>query len=102
MALPPEPGLDPDEPSASDATYRIFNIGNSRPVELLDYVRTLEDCLGRKTQLQLLPMQPGDIAATTADVTRLQRAIGYRPVTSVAEGVSNFVDWYVPHYGIAL
>jgi len=98
MAAPPASG---DE-RGSDAPYRIFNVGHGRPVELLDYIRTLETCLGRKAEMQLLPMQPGDIAVTQADVTRLQRAVGYRPVTTVEEGVRRFVDWYAAHYHIAL
>jgi len=98
MAAPPSGG----EGEGSDAPYRIFNVGNGRPVELLDYIKTLEACLGRKAEMQLLPMQQGDVAATLADVSRLERAVGYRPTTAVEEGVRRFVDWYVGHYHIVL
>ncbi len=107
MAIPPvrgqsgEPGEAP-EAEDSGAPYRIFNVGNSRPVELLHYVRTLEACLGREARLQLLPMQRGDMAATQADISRLERAIGYRPATTVEEGIRRFVDWYLAHYAAAL
>jgi UDP-glucuronate 4-epimerase len=100
MAAPPSGGGDsrPQEPGGSDVPYRIFNVGNGRPVELLDYIRTLETKLGRTAELQLLPIQPGDIAATMADVTRLERAVGFRPLTTVDEGVRRFVEWYLAHY----
>ena len=99
MAIPPSAG--DGEAGGSGAPYRILNVGNGRPVELLDYIRTLETCLGRKAQMQLLPMQPGDVESTLADVSRLERAIGYRPVTTVDEGVRRFVDWYAGHYHVA-
>jgi UDP-glucuronate 4-epimerase len=103
MAVPPSGGDSPaGEPRESGAPYRILNVGNGRPVELLDYIRTLETCIGRKAELHLLPMQPGDVEATLADVSRLERAIGYRPVTTVDEGVRRFVDWYAAHYQVAL
>ena len=103
MAAPPSGGGDSraEGPSSSDAPYRVFNVGNGRPVELLDYIRTLEKCLGRKAELRMLPMQPGDIAQTMADVTRLERAIGFRPLTTVDEGVRRFVEWYLAHYRVA-
>jgi UDP-glucuronate 4-epimerase len=97
MAAPPSGG----DGQGSDVPYRIFNVGNGRPVELLDYIKTLEACLGRKAEMQLLPMQQGDIAATLADVSRLERAVGYRPATPVEEGVRRFVDWYAAHYHVA-
>ncbi|HYO75299.1 MAG TPA: NAD-dependent epimerase [Thermoanaerobaculia bacterium] len=93
-------GDDPD-PSGSFAPYRIFNIGNNNPVQLLDYIAVIEECLGKKAKLELLPMQPGDVPATMADVSRLERAVGFRPATSVAEGVRRFVDWYRDYYGAA-
>jgi UDP-glucuronate 4-epimerase len=101
MANPPAAGEregGEGGPSASGAPYRIFNVGNSRPVELIHYIRTIEDCLGRTAQLQLLPMQPGDMVATQADTSRLEKAIGYRPTTTVEEGIRRFVDWYIGHY----
>jgi UDP-glucuronate 4-epimerase len=99
IALPPD-GVHDGEPDGSGVPYRIFNVGNSRPVELIDYIRTIEACLGRSAQLQLLPMQPGDMAATQADTTRLEGAIGYRPTTTVDQGIRRFVDWYLGHYQV--
>ena len=103
MAAPPLGGAADHtaEQVATDAPYRVFNIGNGRPVELLHYIRTLEDCFGREARIELLPMQPGDMAATIADVSRLERAIGYRPATTVEEGVRRYVEWYLAHYPIA-
>jgi UDP-glucuronate 4-epimerase len=98
LALPSAAGETGD---GTDAPYRIFNIGCGRRVELLDYIRALEAAFGREAELQLLPMQPGDMAATMADVTRLEHATGYRPTTTVEEGVHRFVDWYVARYGAA-
>jgi UDP-glucuronate 4-epimerase len=98
IAAPPSPG----EERGSDAPYRILNVGNGRPIELLDYIRTLETNLGRKAQLDLLPMQPGDVEATRADVSRLERTVGYRPVVTVEEGIRRFVEWYAAHYRVVL
>lgn len=92
-------GSDPD-PATSNAPYRIYNIGNSNPVELLRYIAALEKCLGRKAELDLLPMQPGDVPATMADVTELQEAVGFRPRTPVDEGIARFVDWYKDFYSV--
>lgn len=99
------PGPDPHwdaanpDPSASAAPYRIYNIGSEQTVELLRYIEILEECLGRKAQLEMLPMQDGDIPATEADVTRLAQATGYKPRVSVEEGVRNFVDWHRSYFG---
>jgi UDP-glucuronate 4-epimerase len=103
MAVPP-PGGDSQagEERGSGAPYRILNVGNGRPVELLDYIRSLEAALGREARLDLLPMQPGDVEATLADVSRLERTVGYRPVITVDEGVRRFVEWYVAYYRVAL
>jgi UDP-glucuronate 4-epimerase len=100
MAAPPTSAGDSGAEGlgGSEVPYRIFNVGNGRPVELLDYIRTLEKWLGRTAELRLLPMQPGDIAATMADVSRLERAVGFRPLTTVDEGVRRFVEWYLAHY----
>jgi UDP-glucuronate 4-epimerase len=95
MAIPPAR-------AAGEAPYRIFNVGNGRPVELLDYIHTLEACLGRTAELKLLPLQPGDIVATMADVSRLEQAIGFRPTTTVEEGVRRFAEWYLRHYQAAV
>jgi len=91
-----EPGYDRHHPTpaASDAPYRLYNIGNSQPVELLDFIGAIEDALGRKAVRNLLPMQAGDVEATYADVSALERAVGFRPVTPIEVGVGQFVDWY--------
>ena len=92
---------DPD-PSGSSAPYRLYNIGNQQPVELMKYIEVLETCLGRKAEKNLLPLQPGDVPDTWADVEDLARDVGYRPATPVEEGVKRFVDWYLEYYGITL
>jgi UDP-glucuronate 4-epimerase len=91
-------GNDPD-PATSAAPYRVFNIGNNRPVQLLEYISVLEESLGRKAVMQFLPMQPGDVPSTMADVSELESAVGFRPQTSVREGVGRFVKWYLEYYG---
>ena len=90
-------GHDPD-PARSYAPYRVFNIGNNSPVKLLDYISVLEECLGRKAQMELLPIQPGDVPSTMADVSELEAAVGFRPRTTVREGVKRFVEWYREYY----
>ena len=101
------PGKDPDwsgehpDPATSGvAPYRLYNIGNEHPVELLRYIEVLEDCLGRKAQMELLPLQPGDVPDTEADVSDLIANTGYRPVVPVEEGVANFVRWYREYYRV--
>ncbi len=91
-------GEHPD-PAASNAPFRIFNIGNSHPVRLSAYIEALEVALGKKAIQELLPLQPGDVPDTSADVSELERAVGYRPKTPVAEGVRRFVEWYRAYYG---
>lgn len=91
-------GDDPD-PSGSRAPYRLYNIGNNSPVELGHLIETLESKLGRQADKRLLPMQPGDVPATYADVDDLERDIGFKPSTSIEEGVGRFVDWYLEFYG---
>ncbi|HEX7190361.1 MAG TPA: NAD-dependent epimerase [Thermoanaerobaculia bacterium] len=88
---------DPD-PATSLAPYRVYNIGNDRPVLLLDYIAAIERALGKKAKLDLQPMQPGDVASTRADVTELERAVGFRPRTSIDEGIRRFVEWYRSYY----
>ncbi len=90
---------DKPDSASSPAPYRLYNIGNNRPVELMDYIRILERCLGRKAQMNLLPLQPGDVPDTYADVTDLVRDTGYHPDTSVEAGVAQFVEWYRGYYG---
>ena len=82
------------------APYRIFNIGNHRRVELLDYIRAFEKALGKEAKLDLLPMQPGDVRATEADTAALQEATGFHPATPVEEGVRRFVAWYLEYYRV--
>jgi UDP-glucuronate 4-epimerase len=99
MAQPPAGSIGVAEPGGTEAPYRILNVGNGRPVELMNYIRTLEAALGRKAELELLPMQPGDMETTLADVDRLERITGYRPATPLQDGVQRFAKWYVEHYG---
>ena len=100
------PGKDPawsgathDPASSGVAPYRLYNIGNEQPVELLRYIEVLEDCLGRKAKMELLPLQAGDVPDTEADVSDLVADVGYRPRVPVEEGVARFVDWYRAYYG---
>jgi UDP-glucuronate 4-epimerase len=86
-------GSHPD-PATSSAPYRIYNIGNNNPVELLHVVSELEKCLGKRAERELLPMQPGDVPETYADVDDLMRDVGFRPSTPVETGIRNFIDWY--------
>jgi UDP-glucuronate 4-epimerase len=90
----------PLHPGTSTAPYRVYNIGAQHPVELLRYVEVLEAALGRTAQRELLPMQPGDVADTAADVTALTVDTGYAPSTTVEEGVGRFVEWYREYYGV--
>ncbi len=89
-----------DSPATSSAPYRIFNIGNSEPVRLLDYIAVYEQALGRRALLQMEPLQPGDVVATAADVHDFEAATGFHPATPVAEGVRRFVDWYRSYHGL--
>jgi UDP-glucuronate 4-epimerase len=90
-------GDDPD-PGTSKAPYRLYNIGNNQPVELGRYIECIENSLGRKAQKNLLPLQPGDVPDTFADIDDLVRDVGYRPATPVEVGVERFVRWYVDYY----
>jgi UDP-glucuronate 4-epimerase len=93
------PCSSPGEPAhGSPAPYRIYNIGHNQPVELLKLIRVLEEKIGRKATLQFLPMQPGDVPVTFADIEELSRTVNYRPATSVEEGISRFVDWFRSFY----
>jgi UDP-glucuronate 4-epimerase len=98
----PDPNYDPlaPTPASSSAPYRVYNIGNHQPVELLRYIEVLENCLGRKAERNLLPLQPGDVPDTYADVEALQRDTGYSPATSIEVGVRRFVDWYRGFYAV--
>ena len=88
------------DPATSNAPYRLFNIGAEQQVELLRYIEVLEECLGRKAIMEMLPLQPGDVPDTEADVTDLARVVGYKPKVTVEEGVRNFVDWYRGYNGV--
>ncbi len=90
-------GNSPD-PATSSAPFRIYNIGNNAPVDLSRYIEVLEDCLGRKAVKNLLPLQPGDVPDTFADVDDLVRDVGYKPATPVEVGIRRFVDWYLEYY----
>ena len=92
----PNPGWDSNhpDPATSDAPFRIFNIGNNSPVQLTAYIEAIEMAVGKKAIRELLPLQPGDVPNTYADVSELARQVGYRPTTPVKEGVARFVEWY--------
>jgi UDP-glucuronate 4-epimerase len=98
----PDPAWDSNnpDPARSRAPFRLYNIGNSQPVELMRYIEVLEQCLGRTAQKNLLPMQAGDVPDTHADVEDLMTSVGYRPSTSIETGVARFVDWYLDYHGI--
>jgi UDP-glucuronate 4-epimerase len=90
-------GHSPD-PATSLAPFRIYNIGNNKPVELLDFIATIEECLGMDAKLNLLPMQPGDVKETYADIEDLARDFGFRPNTLLREGIEKFIEWYRAYY----
>ncbi|PKL51620.1 MAG: capsular biosynthesis protein CpsI [Nitrospira bacterium HGW-Nitrospira-1] len=98
------PGPDPEwsgdkpDPSSSYAPYKLYNIGNNNPVELMRFIEVLENCLGKKAEKNLLPIQAGDVPATYADVDDLIRDVGFKPSTSIEEGIKKFVEWYKEYY----
>ena len=100
------PGPDPawsgdkPDPSTSYAPYKLYNIGNNNPVELMHFIGVLEDCLGKKAEKNLLPIQAGDVPATYADVDDLIRDVGFRPSTTIEEGMRKFVEWYKGYYQV--
>lgn len=105
LAKPPLPNpafnaAHPD-PSSSAAPYRVYNIGNNQPVELMRFIGVLEEKLGVKAKLRMLPMQPGDVYETFADVSQLEADVGFRPSTTIEEGLERFVTWYRQFYGVA-
>ena len=98
----PNPDWSGDHPDSASSTapYALYNIGNNEPVELMHYIEVLEDCLGKKAEKNMLPLQPGDVPATYADVQDLVRDVDYKPATSVEQGVANFVAWYRDYYQV--
>jgi len=96
----PDPFWNPErpDPATSSAPYRVYNIGNNQPVELGRFIEVLEECLGKIAEKKFLPMQPGDVPLTYADVTDLADAVGFSPGTSIEDGIARFVDWYREYY----
>jgi len=90
----------PDPATSGVGPYRIYNIGNEQSVELMRYIEVLEDCLGKKARMEMLPLQPGDVPATEASMQGLEQAVGYQPTVPVEEGIKNFVDWYRDYYKV--
>jgi len=88
------------DPATSQAPYRIFNIGNNKPIELMRYIEVLEESVGQKAKLDLLPMQPGDVQATMADISELNQQTGFSPATPIEVGVARFVEWYRDYYSV--
>lgn len=97
-----DPEFDPGapDPATSNAPYRVFNIGNSRPTPLMSYIAALEQAIGTKAEMNMLPMQAGDVPATAADTRALEQWIGFKPGTPIETGIGRFVDWYKAFYGI--
>jgi UDP-glucuronate 4-epimerase len=96
----PDPNWNPadPDPATSSAPYRLYNIGNHRPIALLDYVAAIEKALGQKAKIELLPQQPGDVVATYADIDALKASTGFQPSTPLEEGIRHFVAWYRDYY----
>lgn len=94
----PEWTVETGSPADSSAPYRVYNIGNSSPVELMDYITALEEALGMEAEKNMMPIQPGDVLETSADTKPLYDMVGFRPQTTVRQGVKNFVDWYKAYY----
>jgi UDP-glucuronate 4-epimerase len=99
----PNPGWSGKTPDSatSYAPYRIYNIGNNQPVELMRYIEVLEQSLGKKAKLEMLPMQDGDVPATYANTENLENDVGFRPRTSVEHGIAKFVEWYKSYHHVA-
>jgi UDP-glucuronate 4-epimerase len=93
---------DDSNPSSSKAPYKLYNIGNSQPIELLDFIKTLENSLGKTARKNFLPLQAGDVVATYADVTSLMLDVGFQPTTSLKDGIHQFVEWYLNYYQIKM
>lgn len=91
---------DAPNPATSYTKYRVFNIGNNKPVKLMDFIEAIEDSVGKKAIKNLMPIQPGDVPSTCADVSALEKAVGFKPDTPIKTGVRNFVQWYREYYGV--
>ncbi|MGZ3580327.1 MAG: NAD-dependent epimerase, partial [Syntrophales bacterium] len=91
---------DKPDPSTSFAPYKIYNIGNNRPVELLDFINVIEKVLGKKARMNLLPMQPGDVPSTYADVDDLMKDVSFKPATTIEDGIRRFIEWYRDYYKV--
>lgn len=102
MDKTPEPntrwGNDDEDPGTSFAPYKLYNIGNNNPVELMKFIEILEGCLGEKAEKNLLPLQAGDVIATYADVDDLMKEVGFKPATPIEQGIKRFVEWYREYY----
>ena len=100
----PQPDFDSSnpDPASSNSPYRIYNLGNHQPVDLMTYIELLERAIGRKAEKKLLPLQDGDVVATYADMTALQSEFGFVPATSIEDGIARFVDWYCSYYRVVL
>jgi len=98
---PPNPDWSSEKPDSatSSAPWRVYNIGNNNPVNLMDYISALEEALGKEAKKEFLPIQPGDVPDTYADVTDLVDQFGYKPATPVKEGIANFAKWFTEYYG---
>ncbi|HAP41837.1 MAG TPA: capsular biosynthesis protein CpsI, partial [Nitrospira sp.] len=96
----PQWASDNPDPGSSSAPYRLYNIGNHQPVELLRFIEVLEQTLGMKAQKNFLPLQAGDVPATYADVADLMRDTGFKPATSIETGIARFVEWYREYYKV--
>jgi UDP-glucuronate 4-epimerase len=98
----PNPGWtgDAPDPSSSYVPYKLYNIGNNQPVELLRFIEIIEECLGKKARKNLLPMQPGDVPATYANIDDLMGDAGFKPSTTLEEGIPRFIAWYRDYYNV--
>src|SRR5512135_2782894 len=99
----PDPAYDNDrpDPSGSYAPFKVYNIGNHEPVELMTFIKTIEDALGKEAHKNFLPMQNGDVVATYADVEELKRDVGFEPKTPLAEGIARWAAWYRTYHGLS-
>jgi UDP-glucuronate 4-epimerase len=95
----PQWNSDNPDPGTSKVAYRLYNIGNNQPVPLMEFIETIENVLGKKAKKEFLPMQPGDVPSTFADVKDLESDIGFKPNTPIKKGIEKFMEWYLDYYG---